>query len=123
MKLRILRDSIRLRLTQGEVARIADGDAVSETTSLGAGVQFEYALEAGAVSAMTAAMANQRLVVTVPDEALADWAKGDDVAVKCAVSESGPSILVEKDFACLTPREGSDDDDAYPHPKTGSATC
>ena len=30
MKLRILRDSIRLRLTRGEVARIADGNDVSE---------------------------------------------------------------------------------------------
>ena len=27
-------------------------------------------------------------------------------------------ILVEKDFACLAPREGEDDSDAFAHPNT-----
>ena len=123
MKLRIRGDSIRLRLTQGEVARIGAGEAVSETTSLGAGARFEYALESGAVEAMTASLSDSRLVITAPHTALAAWSGGNDVAVDCPVSESGPSILVEKDFACLSPREGGDDDDAYPHPESGSATC
>jgi hypothetical protein len=26
-------------------------------------------------------------------------------------------ILVEKDFACLAPREGEDESDMYPHPE------
>ncbi len=123
MKLRIRGDSIRLRLTQGEVARIGAGEAVSESTSLGPGVSFEYALEAGAVDAMTASLQDNRLAITVPQAALATWASGNEVAVECSVDESSPSILVEKDFACLSPRDGSDDDDAYPHPESGSATC
>ena len=28
-------------------------------------------------------------------------------------------ILVEKDFACLAPREGEDETDMYPHPLEG----
>ncbi len=28
-------------------------------------------------------------------------------------------ILVEKDFACLAPREGEDESDMYPHPLEG----
>ena len=28
-------------------------------------------------------------------------------------------ILVEKDFACLAPREGEDETDMYPHPQEG----
>ncbi len=123
MKLRIRGDSIRLRLTQGEVARVEAGEAVSETTSLGAGVRFEYALESGSGREMTAALRDNCLTITVPDAALAAWAGGNDVAVECPVDASAPSILVEKDFACLSPREGRDDDDAYPHPESGSATC
>ncbi|MGH8167708.1 MAG: DUF7009 family protein [Woeseiaceae bacterium] len=33
------------------------------------------------------------------------------------------SILVEKDFACLAPREGEDDSDKFPNPLEGKATC
>ena len=123
MKLRIRGDSIRLRLTQGEVARIEAGDAVSESTTLAAGIRFEYALESGATDAMTASLDDNRLVIRAPRAALAAWASGNEVAVDCPIDESSPSILVEKDFACLSPREGSDDDDAYPHPESGSKTC
>jgi hypothetical protein len=27
------------------------------------------------------------------------------------------AILIEKDFSCLTPRPGGDDDDCFSHPK------
>jgi len=33
------------------------------------------------------------------------------------------SILVEKDFACLAPREGEDETDMYPNPKAGEESC
>ncbi len=32
-------------------------------------------------------------------------------------------ILVEKDFACLTKREGEDESDMYPHPEAGAQSC
>ena len=32
-------------------------------------------------------------------------------------------VIVEKDFACLTPRDGEDESDMYPHPKAGETTC
>ncbi|MEM9208436.1 MAG: hypothetical protein AAGA61_04280 [Pseudomonadota bacterium] len=123
MKLRILRDSIRLRLTRSEVARIANGQTVSERTPLAHDTRFDYALVAGSEPAMRAELSERRLVVTVPGPALDAWAKGDAVAVDCASSHPGPAILVEKDFACLTPRAGGDDDDTYPHPETGTASC
>jgi hypothetical protein len=38
--------------------------------------------------------------------------------------ESGQlSILVEKDFACLSPREGEDEMELFPHPLKGRDTC
>ena len=33
------------------------------------------------------------------------------------------AILVEKDFACLAPREGEDESDMFPHPDAGSSAC
>jgi hypothetical protein len=32
-------------------------------------------------------------------------------------------ILVEKDFACLAPREGEDESDMFPHPKAATDGC
>jgi hypothetical protein len=32
-------------------------------------------------------------------------------------------ILVEKDFACLAPREGEDESDMFPNPLSGKETC
>ena len=123
MKLRILRDSIRLRLTQGEVARLRAGESIVETTPLGEGVGFEYALMPGKTNAIAASMGDHRLTVTAPANALADWAASDAVGVVCPMDTSGPSILIEKDFACLSPRDGEDDVDTYPHPKSGTSTC
>lgn len=123
MKLRILRDSIRLRLTRGEVARLGAGESIVETTSLGEGAGFEYALTPGKTDAMAASMGDRRLTVTAPANALADWAASDAVGVDCPVNKSGPSILIEKDFACLSPRDGEDDVDTYPHPNSGTSTC
>ena len=33
------------------------------------------------------------------------------------------NILVEKDFACLAPREGEDESDMFPHPLEGQESC
>jgi hypothetical protein len=33
------------------------------------------------------------------------------------------TILVEKDFACLTPREGEDESDMFPNPDDDGAKC
>ena len=33
------------------------------------------------------------------------------------------TILVEKDFQCLAPREGEDESDMFPHPDGDSTTC
>ena len=123
MKLRVLRDSIRLRLTQGEVARLGAGESIVETTPLSDGAGFEYALTPADTDTMMATLVDRRLTVTVPGDALAKWAAGDAVGVDCSVDASGPSIRVEKDFACLSPRDGEDDVDTYPHPESGASDC
>ncbi len=72
MKLRVLDNSIRLRLTQAEVA-LARKDGL--------------------------------------------------VRGRVPFAGSHLSILVEKDFACLAPREDEDETDMYPHPLAGKESC
>ena len=115
MKLRIKGDTIRLRLTQSEVAAVADGDVVVETTSLPQ--PFTYALEASG-ERTGAAFADDRMTVNVPKSVAAHWANTEEVSLRGR--EGGVEILVEKDFACLVPREGEEDTDAFPNPQAES---
>jgi hypothetical protein len=122
MKLRILGNSIRLRLTRSEVERVSSGEVLKETTRLPGG-NFCYSLSGADVDEVRAMISGGHLRVTVPRDALTRWHDGDAVAVDAPVESGAAAVLIEKDYACLTPRPGSDDDDTYPHPDAGRAHC
>ena len=112
MKLRIKGDTIRLRLTQSEVVAVADGNAVVETTSLPQ--PFAYALETSGET-IGAVFVDGRMTVNIPHAIALQWASTEEVSVRGR--EGGVEILVEKDFACLVPREGEENPDAFPNPQ------
>ncbi|MGD9561253.1 MAG: hypothetical protein AB7F88_03985 [Pyrinomonadaceae bacterium] len=117
MKLRLKGNSIRLRLTQGELRQFALEGKVEETVEFGPGKRgLVYALEAAEnVEALHADYESDRLRVIVPAAIAAAWASSDQVGVE---SESdGRRISVEKDFACLKPRPGEDESDMFPNPE------
>jgi hypothetical protein len=77
-------------------------------------------LEAADRNAAGAAFADGRLVVRLPAAEVSAWAN-DDTAVSLRRELVLPDgsvlhVLVEKDFQCLTPREGEDQDDMFPNP-------
>lgn len=111
MKLRIKGNTIRLRLTQSEVAAVANGDVVVEMTPLAQ--PFTYALETSGET-IGAAFAAGRMTVNIPHAVALQWASTEEVSLRGR--EGGVEILVEKDFACLIPREGEEDPDAFPNP-------
>ena len=122
MKLRIRGDSLRLRLTQGEVRSLRETGSVVQTTRFGPGNTLTYALVTEPRGEIVARFDAGRIEVALPLTAATAWADGDEVGLRMDQTfENGElSILVEKDFQCLAPRSGEDDDDAFPHP--GSAT-
>ena len=123
MKLRIKGNSLRLRLTRDEVGRAGAGQTIVESTPLTGATGFGYALTPSDSATMAAALGERGLEVSVPRAALSTWANSENVAVVCPAAAPGPDILVEKDFACLSPRDGDDDANTFPHPEAGSKTC
>jgi Family of unknown function (DUF7009) len=121
MKLRLLDDSVRLRLSQSEVNAADRQGIVEGRTRFPDGSIFTFALEAlPGTGTRGAAIAANRLVVRLPAAEIAAWAN-DDAAVSLhgdlTLPEGGSlSLLVEKDFRCLTPREGEDQSDMFPNP-------
>ena len=125
MKLRIRENTIRLRLKQGEVATLASGEPVVEQTQFPGSV-LTYSLRASDLEAPTASFENGELAVYLPRSIVDTWASSDQVSIagEQPLADSGAlSLLVEKDFQCLSPgddRLPEDDADTYRHPNADS---
>lgn len=127
MKLRVRDNSIRLRLTQGEVEQVRTSGLVRGRTHFPGSNSFDYVLESSPATVQPEAhMSSNVLTVRVPHLDIVRWADSDQVSI-VANQKLGDgdtlAILVEKDFACLAPRDGEDESDMFPNPQADSAQC
>jgi len=113
VKLRIKGNSIRLRLTKGEVDALRERGVVEESVHFSATSRFTYALERGG-DAVTASFDDGRVVVRVPNALAIEWCDTERVGIDGNAGDV--RILIEKDWQCLAPRE-EDESDAFPHPR------
>lgn len=120
MKLRIRDNSIRLRLERGEVDALRDNGMVSAKTGFPGGRDFGYVVESSPASVNPGAvLSDSTVTVRLPETSVLAWANSEQVSIvgEQRLTEGDTlSILVEKDFACLAPREGEDESDMFPHP-------
>ncbi len=125
MKLRLRDNSIRLRLTRAEVDAVSSDGLVSASVPFSGGVTLDYALESSPACVKPVAhFSNNALTVRLPETDVLEWASTEAVSIAAdqLLDEGGHlKILVEKDFACLAPRDGEDESDMYPHPE--QKTC
>jgi hypothetical protein len=123
MKLRIKGDSLRLRLTKGEVSQLAESGMVEERVRFGAGADLVYRLHRDAATRdISASFAGGVVDVRVPDKSARDWAGSNEVTLagnQSLGSSDELRIVIEKDFACLAPREGEDESDHFANPTVG----
>jgi hypothetical protein len=101
MKLRILDDSVRLRLSQTEVEHIARGEAVRSHARFPDGCFLVYGLEPSAETTIGATYRDNEIKVCVPTETARTWATSEQVTLSATVAIEGGelAILVEKDAA------------------------
>jgi hypothetical protein len=119
MKVRLRHHSVRVRLTKSEVDALGQGHDVVSVTGFGSDNDLEFRLVAAAQTQVRASMHASRIVIAVPVNLVQRWYQSDEVSIEAAqpISEgTSLAILIEKDFACLTPRPGGDDDDCFSHP-------
>lgn len=124
MKLRIRDNSVRLRLERGEVDTLRADGLVPSKIGFPGGQELSYVVESSpAVVNPGAFLSDNVLSVRLPESAVLTWATTEQVSIEGEqLLEDGAklSILVEKDFACLAPREGEDESDMYEHPKAAT---
>jgi hypothetical protein len=100
MKLRIQGDSLRLRLTQSEVASLHSGGRVDCAIRFPAGRSLGYSVVSSPeATAVCVSYAGDSICVVLPHAVVAAWAESNEVTIQG--TDSGLRILVEKDFQCL----------------------
>jgi len=118
MKLRLHGNSLRLRLSQADVAQFSKTGYVEESIEFGPGANLCYILESSSkIVSPRALFQNGELRVQISCAALNDWVTTDRVGIsgEQALANGKPlSILIEKDFKCMHGDEL--DADAYPNP-------
>ena len=123
MKLRLLDDSIRLRLSRDDVVAAHEQGVVEAQTRFPDGSVFAFALEAlPNESDARASFVNDRMLVQLPAAKISAWAN-DDQAVSLRDEIQLPhggrlTLLIEKDFKCVTQRHDEDQSGLFPNPQT-----
>jgi hypothetical protein len=112
---------------RGEVETLQIEGRVSAQTGFPGGHVFSYSVESSPASAeLEASFGDDVLTVRIPEDSVLAWATSEQVSIEAELLLDDGEILrllVEKDFACLAPREGEDEADMYPHPAAGEGEC
>ncbi len=115
MKVRLADNSIRIRLSQSEVAALADSRPIEEKLEFAGGQTLEYSIGTGAE--LGASFDGRRIAIVLPEGQVRGWAAGSEVGI--AGSSGALKVLIEKDFQCLHGPEAGNAD-AFPNPAAKS---
>lgn len=119
MKLRFHNDSLRLRLSQSEVAQLKETGHVENCISFAPGRTLVYSIESAPVPQVTAAFEGNHVSVVLPGAQARNWIDSDEAGIEGR--NTTLHILVEKDYQCLH-RSSEEDQDGFPNPLADQQT-
>ena len=128
MKLRIQRNSLRLRISKSELAKFVETGQLQETIYFGPeqGSELTFSLTRdGNRAAVDAEASAGQVNVVVPVEVARTWADSEQVGIDGVVDlgvRGILSILIEKDFACID-RSAEENVDTFPNPLAVAHGC
>jgi hypothetical protein len=113
MKLRLLGNTVRLRMAQSEVEQLTETGIVEESVEFLPNPLVYMVHTSKDSSQIEASFLNGWLTISLPEKAVKEWAAGNDVGMKG--SFRGVSVLIEKDWSCLHGDE-TENEDRFPRP-------
>lgn len=120
MKLRIKGNSLRLRVTRSETARLIETGRIEEIIRFGAedDAKLTYALEhSAATTHLSVCYRPLEVTVMLSTGDARRWTETDQVGFYRDIDLRGEvlAVMVEKDFACLD-RSDAENEDAFENP-------
>ncbi len=108
MKLRLDRNTIRLRLDDRDLARLGRGESLTHAIVFGPRPEdrftYELRLEEACVE-LTASLEDRGIVIRMPAAMAADWAGGGEVGIEGGQfvdADRMLGVLLEKDLRCTS---------------------
>ena len=120
MKIRIRGNSIRYRLDKTDMDLLQKTGNVESVTQIGAG-SLHFCVRGKDIDDPAIKMERGGIHLLVPETQLAAWYAPEEVGFEFTLPNddgSGLTILVEKDFKCLTERS-EDDSQSFDNPMAG----
>jgi len=107
-----------MRLSQSEVDELIESNVVYEMVNFGKSY-LTYQLNLAETNEVSAVYKNDCISINIPKVMGSKWAKSDQVGIEEIISLNGKgslSVLIEKDFKCLTDRPHEDEADLFENP-------
>lgn len=118
MKLRVSGNSLRLRLSRSEVARLEQFSSVEDAVEFGPDCKLSYSLAVSAESgSVRASLSGGCISVLIPLEMARSWMGTDSLTISAQQDICGKhlQILIEKDLKCAH-KDVVENEDSYPNP-------
>lgn len=109
MRLIIRGNSIRLRVSKTDLAKLVDTGKIEDVVRFSSEQSLRYGIEVRATGAVTAQFDQVSIIVAVPKSRLDLWRRPDEVSVEGSQPIGGGKVLqivLEKDEARLNRRNG-----------------
>ncbi len=119
MKLRIKDHTIRFRLSQSEVSKLAMEGQVYGVTKF-PNATLVYGIEQTEENICAGSFDQRQIKLTVSQKVIQEWYESDQVSIDFTLKVHAGSqleVLIEKDFKCLLDRPGEDESDLFPNPQ------
>ena len=123
MKLRFRQNSLRLRVNQREVERLAAGAILTEEVLFPGDARMAYVLEPSRDASPEASFGAGVIRVAAPQDQLREWANNDSVGIYFELPANGVSlrVAIEKDLECV---DGSpEEQDPHTFPRALGKNC
>jgi hypothetical protein len=108
MKLRMRKNSLRLRLTRSEIALFAEAGFVEEAVEFSTGTLVYRIDRSLSAQQVTADFASTSITVVIPERIAGHWIATQQAGFKAVCGKL--DILIEKDFQC---EHGAPDGDSF----------
>lgn len=119
MKIRLYKDSLRLRVSPSETDKLTAGEVIKETFFWNKDHSLVFELIPDGSNKLDAVDHDNRWQICWSKDEIKKWSSSDDVGMYQTFEiddNQHIKVAIEKDFAC-TGREGEDKKDRYPNPK------